>query len=757
MEFSAHRILFAALSCLLCMGGEVRCDCTETNVQIEGGHYTLTKQLQRGSQLIYHCPEGSYPFPASSRLCQPNGEWKPRFKRFSPQRCRLVECPDPSVLEYGNVSPLQENYFVHNVTTYECYSGYSLRGSQARTCLPNGKWSGYTPICGSDSGDTCADPGVPAGASRTGNTFGIDDTVRYSCNGNLFLVGSSERVCQENGQWTGNEPGCYYKYTYDTSLEVSQKFGGAITNSLTSIQSVTPDDNQEARIISLNRSGILDIYIAVDISESITEKDFLDAKQAVMSLIRKIASFSVSPNYEIVFFSSQVYEVSNILDFLDGKAVQSDVMTKLENFKVGDRNTGTDLNLAFKTFLERMAIIRQQVGVDRFKQRRHALIVFTDGAYNMGGSPAPTVKKIKNMVYMNHTSDQEANSRDEFLDIYVFAIGTEILDSDLQPLATGLGGQHYFRMKYIKDLQETFNQIIDEEAVKGLCGLHKEFDTGNKRHRYPWSTFVSVQNEATFKNCLGSMVTPQFILTAAHCLPFGVLPEHVTIEIGEKIVKGVKNFTIHPKYNVNAKDPLVKEFYDYDVALIQLKDYIEISNVSRPICIPCTQETSDALQLSGETTCRQQEQLLLKTHLERLSFLSKRGITVNERDIHVKLGDNRYECIRHAVDAEGIETDNPTDAVTDNFLCSGGLNPYRDHIACKGDSGGAVFKNYEHRTIQLAVVSWGTQDVCNLNNGESVENSRDFHINLFRVVPFLKSILGNDDQNEYEPLHFLKK
>lgn len=165
----------------------------------------------------------------------------------------VVECPDPNVLENGNVSPPQERYFVGNETTYECYSGYKLRGSFRRVCLSNTKWSGSTPICSRDgkswtaicihpylfllfflsgfryiwihdcfmtyllsfflttAGDNCADPGIPPGALRTGNVFDVGDKVKYSCNGNLFLVGSSERVCLESGQWTGQEPACYCK------------------------------------------------------------------------------------------------------------------------------------------------------------------------------------------------------------------------------------------------------------------------------------------------------------------------------------------------------------------------------------------------------------------------------------------------------------------------------------------------------------------------------------------------------------------
>ncbi|KAM8742734.1 complement factor B-like [Acanthopagrus schlegelii] len=756
MGFTLHWSWLATLSCLLCMGGEVRCNCTETNMQIEGGHYRLTKHLRAGSMLVYNCPEGYYPYPAMTRLCQPNGSWRPAPKRFSPQRCRLVECPDPSVLEYGNVSPPQEKYYVDNETTYECYSGYTMRGSSSRVCLPSGKWSGSTPICSRDSGDHCADPGIPAGASRTGNMFGIDDTVRYSCNGNLILVGSNERVCQENGQWSGNEPACYYKHTYDTSLEVSEEFGSAIKSSLTTLEPV--GDIQEGRTIRVTKNGTLNIYIAVDISESIDEQHINHSKDAITTLISKISSFNVNPNYEILFFSSELYPVINIMDFWDKQVVLKDVTNGVKNFIVGDKNTGTNLNLVFKTFEERMGLIKRRVGEEAFKEHRHVIIVFTDGAYNMGGSPAYAVKRIKDMVY-----DVNDPSREEYLDIYIFAIGEDIFDDDLKPLTAGEDGKHYFRMKDISNLQETFDDIIDEEDVKGLCGLHKGYDTGtkeSKKKRYPWVAFIIIQKDGVSKKCLGSLVSPDFVLTAAHCFPFGTLPEHITVEIddGQGRVKKVKMFKIHDRYNVTAKvHKKVKEFYDYDVALVQLEKPVEISAAARPICIPCTKETSQALKLGGASTCEQQEKLLLKNHLESLSFLTRTSNLIDEKTVQAKLGDNRGECIRHALAAEGVETDNPEVAVTENFLCTGGRNPHRDHIACKGDSGGAVFKNYEQRTIQVALVSWGNKDLCKSSSGlvESDDTSRDFHINLFKVVPFLKLVLGDDNQ-DYAPLEFLE-
>lgn len=55
------------------------------------------------------------------------------------------------------------------------------------------------------------------------------------------------------------------------------------------------------------------------------------------------------------------------------------------------------------------------------------------------------------------------------------------------------------------------------------------------------------------------------------------------------------------------------------------------------------------------------------------------------------------------------------------------------------------------------MVSWGSKNLCKGGGVvDSDENSRDFHINVFRVVPFLKSILGNDNQDDYSALEFLQ-
>lgn len=53
-------------------------------------------------------------------------------------------------------------------------------------------------------------------------------------------------------------------------------------------------------------------------------------------------------------------------------------------FTLKDRDTfikDTDLNFAFKTFLERITSVKQEVGDEAFKEERHVLIFFTDGNF----------------------------------------------------------------------------------------------------------------------------------------------------------------------------------------------------------------------------------------------------------------------------------------------------------------------------------------------------------------------------------------
>ena len=60
----------------------------------------------------------------------------------------------------------------------------------------------------------------------------------------------------------------------------------------------------------------------------------------------QISSFTVAPNYEILFYNCYIYEVVNILDFSDGTVPLSSIWREVENFTIeGESNRITDLEL----------------------------------------------------------------------------------------------------------------------------------------------------------------------------------------------------------------------------------------------------------------------------------------------------------------------------------------------------------------------------------------------------------------------------
>uniref|UniRef100_A0A673G2I9 C3/C5 convertase n=1 Tax=Sinocyclocheilus rhinocerous TaxID=307959 RepID=A0A673G2I9_9TELE len=718
-------LFLLAILCPLITGAPSSISCPDENLSISRGSFSFSKD---GSIVRYNCSEGYYPAIRIRRCIR--GKWNPLPKRKQPE-CKKITCPDPRGFKNGEVYPYQRQYFVNDTTHYSCNSGYDFRGSRTRVCQANGKWSGGTPVCGRNS-DHCPDPGIPAGSTRTGHMFNIDDKVTYRCENKLTLIGSKERVCQENGQWSGTEPQCYADFTYDSPEEASEGFSSSLKSNLAVSQQYEGTD-QYGKRIRVGNGGKLDIYIALDVSDSIDEEDFEKAKGVIKTLIEKISYYEVSPNYEILIFATDVARIVSMRDFKSGqKNNLLEILKRLKDYEYnskGDR-TGTNIAQAYRSILESMQI-EQMRNKEEFKKTQHIVIMFSDGQANMGGNPRKWVDQIKDLVKQNTPSEEEEN-----LDLYVFGMGDDVNSEDINDLKTDRGNEKFFfKLKNLDDLQETFDGMIDEGTSVALCGLYRDYDDGtdsHKRHQYPWLAKISISN------CVGSLVTSSFILTAAHCFRFGDTPDRITVDLGSDIK--VKDYIPHPRYDVAAKQNVgIPEYYEFDVALIQLENPVIMDLALRPICIPCTKETSGALRLSDrEGTCRKHRELQTDT--------SVRNIACVLRDA----------CVEDAKKADGITAKNAKDIVTDNFLCSGGIEPNVDDIACKGDSGGATFVVPGNRMVQVGIVSWGVKDLCkDTRKPKSDSHTRDYHTSLFspEVRKFLKRYLG--DEKLGTPLTFL--
>ncbi|CAB1326517.1 unnamed protein product [Coregonus sp. 'balchen'] len=370
--------------------------CSTDGMSIRGGEYSLSNGLNVGSELLYHCPDGYYPYPKHMHRCLGHNRWSPSPSRRGSE-CRVMTCPNPSHLRNGDVSPVQSQYVVGDQTTYGCYDGYTFAGSASRVCQSNGRWSGDTPICDHGSGH-CRDPGVPPGAKRHGNMLDIGDRVTYECSFGLMLLGSKERMCLEGGDWSGTEPFCYSKNNYDTPEEVSKYFSTSLENRLAiSGLGDNTDGQQVQRSIQMRQGGKLHIYIALDTSGSISRDNFTVAKNCVEALINQISFFEVIPRYGILSFAS---EVNEIVDIFSPSSHSDMVLQKLNNVTYGKLNgTGSNLSKVFKKIHHKMAVFKERKELEDTQQ---AILMFTDGKTNMGGSAEPTVIRIRNLMEEIH-------------------------------------------------------------------------------------------------------------------------------------------------------------------------------------------------------------------------------------------------------------------------------------------------------------------------------------------------------------------
>ncbi|KAM9468505.1 complement C2 [Clarias gariepinus] len=721
------------------------CSVAET---IKGGSVSYSNGGLEGSVLTYHCNFGYYPYPVSKRVCNPGGEW---LIRVSTATCKDILCPAQLQLDNGQFWPRKQWFKIGKEQEFSCREGLKLSGSAKRNCTESGHWTGTLPVCIGESVG-CRDPGIPPGATRSGAHFRIGDQVKYRCQSGMELLGSEVRVCLDSKEWSGSDPRCQAPYIFDSPASVAQAMDGSLSAvmdvSSPEFKKKGPDFGRTLKVAD----GRLNIFILMDTSGSIKKEDFEKAKQATASLIRKLSSYDVEMKFDIISYASEPYDIITVLDdFSDQTDV---VLARLNSFnhEGHGEKTGTNLFKALKSVHDRLSFLKAN-NKRRFSETQNVILIETDGFANMGGDPGHYLRLIRELLGYKISTD---NSHEDLLDVYVFGIGTNIKKSELQRLASNkIREHHLFILKNYVDLGVVFNKMINDSAVT-KCGVAHELvipktDDNAKHERWdtrPWHVSINWRT----KPCQGSILTENWVITAAHCLMklnngFVERADASDVEInhgGGKVCAG--SLFEHPEFNVTKlKDRNINEFYDYDVALIKLNSSIKLSSKARPICLPCTKASNRALKMSPESTCKNHESALLDQQQTQAYFLQQGK---SRKSTHIQTGEKREGCIEQY---RPLLADNNlvplTDVITDRFLCTGGSEKFKDYITCKGDSGGSLFLRKGMRYFQVGVVSWGTKAVCEsqtLNIPEPPVDARDFHINVFSIMPWLKEHLGKE-------------
>nr|XP_026271175.1 complement C2 [Urocitellus parryii] len=718
------------------------------NVNISGGTFTLSHGWAPGSLLTYSCPQGSYPVPAS-RLCKSSGRWQtpgsPRSTRLTKAVCRPVRCPAPVTFENGVYTPRLGSHPVGGNLSFICEDGFTLRGSPVRHCRPNGMWDGETAVCDNGAGH-CPNPGISVGAVRTGSRFGLGDKVSYRCSSNLVLTGSSERECLGNGVWSGTEPICRQPYSYDFPEDVAPALSISLSHVLGATNPTQKKKENLGRKIQIQRSGHLNFYLLLDASQSVSKDDFEIFKKSAFLMVDRLFSFEVNVSVAIITFASRPKTIMSILS--DKSRDVTEVLYSLQNanYKDHENGTGTNIYEALNSVYIMMNNQMQRLGIvtSAWKEIRHAIIILTDGKSNMGGSPKPAIDNIKEIVDIKQ-------NRNDYLDIYAIGVGKLDVDwKELNELGSKKDGErHAFILQDPQALHQAFEHMLDvSKFTDTICGVGNMSANASDQERTPWHVTIKPKNNEA---CRGALVSDQWVLTAAHCFHNAKDRSLWRVNVGDPNSQWGKEFLIEkveisPGFDVYAKkDQGIQEFYGDDIALLKLAQKVKMSTHARPICIPCTVEANMALRRPQHSTCQDHETELLNQQSIPAHFVALNGSKLN---INLKTGEERSDCIK-VVSQDKKKFPNLTDVsevVTDQFLCSG---TQEDDNPCKGESGGAVFLERRFRFFQVGLVSWGLYNPCfgatNKNSRKKPPHGapppRDFHINLFRLQPWLRQHL----------------
>uniref|UniRef100_A0A3B1KC78 Transmembrane serine protease 5 n=1 Tax=Astyanax mexicanus TaxID=7994 RepID=A0A3B1KC78_ASTMX len=200
--------------------------------------------------------------------------------------------------------------------------------------------------------------------------------------------------------------------------------------------------------------------------------------------------------------------------------------------------------------------------------------------------------------------------------------------------------------------------------------------------RWPWQVSLYYSNRHT---CGGSIITSQWIVTAAHCvyrLPqvsswvvYAGIVTRNTAKLAQYTGYAVEKIIYNKNYNHRS--------HDNDIALMKLRTPLNFSDTIRPACLP--QYDHD---LPGGTQC----------------WISGWGYTQPD-DVHIP--DTLKEAPVPLISTKKCNSSCMYNGeITSRMLCAGYTEGKVD--ACQGDSGGPLVCQDDNVWRLVGVVSWGT-------------------------------------------------
>ncbi|MCJ8742225.1 hypothetical protein PDJAM_G00079610 [Pangasius djambal] len=196
--------------------------------------------------------------------------------------------------------------------------------------------------------------------------------------------------------------------------------------------------------------------------------------------------------------------------------------------------------------------------------------------------------------------------------------------------------------------------------------------------RWPWQ--VSLQANGRHL-CGGSIITPSWIVTAAHCVQTLSSPSQWKVYAGYLTLSQMSYSTGSSVRQVISHPGFDSDTNDYDIALMKLWTPLQMSSSIGPVCLPVT-----GLDLSTSRTY----------------YVTGWGATVSQGSASNELREAQVSLISRTV-CNSRQVYNGQ--ITDNMICAGKLEGGVD--SCQGDSGGPLVTSENFLWWLVGDTSWG--------------------------------------------------
>ncbi|XP_071821569.1 complement factor B-like isoform X1 [Apostichopus japonicus] len=372
--------------------------------EIEHGRSTAENRTYAPKDIInYYCEEGYRTTSQSWRACALKNirhTYSAVWLGVTP-RCEEITCPTlRGYIENG--AAYETSNMVGANATFRCDSGYELIGDSRLTCTRTGRWNGSIPVC--DTGENhCPVLGIPLNGYKTGDRYNANDGVEFYCNAGYTLIGSEFRSCRPTGMWSGEPVKCIGNQDFDDIHEMSLKMrenldwfeASALFEAAVSHETTNTNVHRTARFIPLSHDTGLDLYFMFDGSSSIGEDNFNVGKRFAKELVKEIGVTDRPNSLRVgaLVFNSEV-EIGFHTVAFDST---DEVLYAID--RIPYRGGGTNIAKAFQILSTVMLPLTSRLNRENsFK----TVFLITDGDATEGGDPQKYAKEVRDQGVTIH-------------------------------------------------------------------------------------------------------------------------------------------------------------------------------------------------------------------------------------------------------------------------------------------------------------------------------------------------------------------